>query len=333
MTTTDKATISPPPTEEPADLPLGTLGTDTQSLGERITLGFFIAVPFVALLAAVPLAWIGGYLSWLDVVLAVVMYGITGHGVTVGFHRHFTHRSFKAKQPVRIGMAIAGSMAIEGPVIRWVADHRRHHKYSDKEGDPHSPWRYGETIPALLKGMLFAHIGWLFDVEQTSQRKYAPDLIKDNGIRMVSRLFPLWVAVSLLAPPLIGGLATMSWHGAFTAFFWATLVRVGLLHHVTWSINSICHAIGERPFESRDKSGNVWWLAFLSMGESWHNLHHADPTCARHGVLKGQIDSSARVIWIFEKLGWAWDVRWPSTERVEAKKVDDYGGEKNLIAP
>lgn len=333
MTTTEKATISPPPTTEPADLPLGTLGTDTQSLGERITLGFFIAVPFVALLAAIPLAWMGGYLSWLDVVLAVVMYGISGHGVTVGFHRHFTHRSFKAKQPVRIGMAIAGSMAIEGPVIRWVADHRRHHKYSDKEGDPHSPWRYGETIPALLKGIVFAHIGWLFDVEQTNQRKYAPDLIKDNGIRMVSRLFPLWVAISLLAPPLIGGLATMSWHGAFTAFFWATLVRVGLLHHVTWSINSICHAIGERPFESRDKSGNVWWLAFLSMGESWHNLHHADPTCARHGVLKGQIDSSARIIWFFEKFGWAWDVRWPSAERVDSKRVDDYGGEENLIAP
>jgi stearoyl-CoA desaturase (delta-9 desaturase) len=218
-------------------------------------------------------------------------------------------------------------------VIRWVADHRKHHKFSDKEGDPHSPWRYGETLPALMKGLWHAHMGWLFDVEQTSQRQYAPDLLRDRDIVLVSRAFPQLAFASLAIPPLVGGLVTWSWQGAATAFFWASLVRVGLLHHVTWSINSICHAIGERPFASRDKSGNVWWLAFLSMGESWHNLHHADPTCARHGVLKGQIDSSARIIWALEKLGWAWDVRWPSPERVEAKRVDDYGGEKTLIAP
>jgi stearoyl-CoA desaturase (delta-9 desaturase) len=230
-------------------------------------------------------------------------------------------------------LAIAGSLAIEGPVIRWVADHRKHHKFSDKDGDPHSPWRYGETVPALMKGMFYAHMGWMFDIEQTDQRKYAPDLIKDPDLRKISKAFPALVGVSLLLPPVLGGLLSWSWQGALTAFFWGTLVRVGLLHHVTWSINSICHAIGERPFASRDKSGNVWWLAFLSMGESWHNLHHADPTCARHGVLKGQIDSSARIIWALERLGWAWDVRWPSPERVEAKRVDDYGGEKTLIAP
>lgn len=315
------------------DLPRGTLSGDTQSMKERITIGAFIALPFLALLAAVPVAWMGGYLSWLDVVLAVVMYVVALHGVTVGFHRYFTHRSFKANRGVKIALAIAGSMAIEGPVIRWVADHRRHHKFADKEGDPHSPWRYGETVPALMKGMFYAHMGWMFDVEQTDPRKFTPDLLKDKDIVRISRLFPLWTALSLLIPPIIGGLATWSWHGALTAFFWATLVRIGLIHHVTWSINSICHAIGERPFESRDKSGNVWWLALLSGGESWHNLHHADPTCARHGVLKGQIDSTARIIWAFEKLGWAWDIRWPSPERIQAKRVDDYGGESTLIAP
>lgn len=181
--------------------------------------------------------------------------------------------------------------------------------------------------------MLYAHMGWMFDVEQTDARKFAPDLVKDRDIRRISKLFPLWTALSLLLPPIIGGLVTWSWMGALTAFFWGTLVRVALLHHVTWSINSICHAIGERPFESRDKSGNVWWLALLSGGESWHNLHHADPTCARHGVLKHQIDSTARIIWTFEKLGWAWDVRWPSPERIESKRVADYGGESTLIAP
>lgn len=324
---------SPEATSSAADLSHGTLAGDTQSTGERVTLALFIGVPFLALLAAIPVAWMGGFLGWLDIVLAVVMYLIAGHGITVGFHRHFTHRAFKANRPLKIAMAIAGSMAIEGPVIRWVADHRRHHKFADKEGDPHSPWRYGNTIPALVKGMFYAHMGWMFDVEQTDQRRFAPDLLKDNDIRRVSKLFPLWVLISLLFPPLVAGLATWSWLGALTAFFWATLVRVGLLHHVTWSINSICHAIGERPFESRDKSGNVWWLAVLSMGESWHNLHHADPTSARHGVLPGQLDSSARIIKIFEKLGWAWDARWPSVERIEGKRVDDYGGEKTLIAP
>ncbi len=303
------------------DAERGTLGTDRQSVKERLALGLFIAVPFLALLAAAPVALVYGWLSWLDVGLAVLFYGIAGHGITVGFHRYFTHGSFKAKRALRVALAIAGSLAIEGPVVRWVADHRKHHKFSDKEGDPHSPWRYGETVPALMKGLFFAHMGWLFDVEQTSQQQYAPDLLRDKDIVRVSRAFPALVAVSLVLPAVLGGLLTWSWLGAATAFFWASLVRIGLLHHVTWSINSICHAIGERPFKSRDRSGNVWWLAVLSMGESWHNLHHADPTCARHGVLRGQVDSSARVIWAFERFGWVSSVRWPRTDRVDARRA------------
>jgi stearoyl-CoA desaturase (delta-9 desaturase) len=164
-------------------------------------------------------------------------------------------------------------------------------------------------------------MGWLFDPEQTPQRQYAPDLLKDKDIVRISRAFPALVAVSLLLPPLVGGLWSMSWQGALTAFFWGSLVRISLLHHVTWSINSICHAVGQRPFKSRDKSGNVWWLAIPSFGESWHNLHHADPTCARHGVLPGQLDTSARFIWLFEKLGWVSSVRWPVKERIESKRA------------
>jgi stearoyl-CoA desaturase (Delta-9 desaturase) len=288
--------------------------------GESVALALFIAVPFAALVTAVPVAW-GWGLGWSDVVIALVMYVVSGLGITVGFHRYFTHGSFKAKDPLKIALAVAGSLAIEGPVIRWVADHRRHHAFSDRDGDPHSPWRYGETIPALIKGLYHAHMGWLFDVEQTNQRRYTPDLLKDNGVRRVSQLFPLWVAVSLGLPPLVGGLVTWSWQGAVSAFFWASLVRISLLHHVTWSINSICHTIGDRPFRSRDRSGNVWWLAILSFGESWHNLHHADPTCARHGVLRGQLDSSARTIWLFEKLGWAYNVRWPDRARLDTRRV------------
>jgi stearoyl-CoA desaturase (delta-9 desaturase) len=288
--------------------------------GESVALAIFIAVPFVALVTAVPVAW-GWGLGWLDVTIALVMYVVSGLGITVGFHRYFTHGAFRANGPLKIALAIAGSLAIEGPVIRWVADHRRHHAFSDRDGDPHSPWRYGETVPALVKGLYHAHMGWLFDVEQTNQRRYTPDLLKDRGVSTVSRLFPLWVAVSLGLPPLLGGLISWSWQGAATAFFWGSLVRIGLLHHVTWSINSICHTIGERPFKSRDRSGNVWWLALLSFGESWHNLHHADPTCARHGVLRGQIDSSARTIWLFEKLGWATNVRWPDQERLASRRA------------
>ncbi|MGH8868277.1 MAG: acyl-CoA desaturase [Actinomycetes bacterium] len=316
-------TLAPPPvdtgnTDGTAD---GTLGSERKGTGEQVALFAFIAVPFLALVAAVPVAW-GGWLGWTDVVIAVVMYAISGHGITVGFHRYFTHGSFKANRPLRVAMAAAGSLAIQGPVIRWVADHRKHHAFSDREGDPHSPWRYGESVPALTKGLWHAHVGWLFDVEQTPQAKYAPDLLKDPDIVKVSRAFPWLVLVSLLAPAVAGGLLTMSWHGALTAFFWGSLVRVSLLHHVTWSINSICHAIGERPFKSRDKSGNVRWLAVLSMGESWHNLHHADPTCARHGVLRGQVDSTARVIRWCEWAGWATDVRWPKPERLAARRAE-----------
>jgi stearoyl-CoA desaturase (delta-9 desaturase) len=313
----DATLVAPPETPDPS---LATLGDDRQSRTEQVALAIFIIVPFLAVAAAVPVAW-GGWLGWHDVVLALVMYAVTGHGVTVGFHRYFTHKSFKPNRPLKIVLAVAGSMAIQGPVIRWVADHRKHHKFSDREGDPHSPWRYGETVPALMKGLFYAHMGWLFDQEQTPQRQYAPDLMKDPDIVKVSRTFPYWVAFSLLLPAVIGGLWTMSIAGALTAFFWASLVRISLLHHVTWSINSICHTVGERPFRSHDKSGNVWWLAIPSMGESWHNLHHSDPTCARHGVLRGQIDTSARIIWAFQKFGWIKDVRWPVPERLEKRRV------------
>ncbi|MGH3384869.1 MAG: acyl-CoA desaturase [Nocardioidaceae bacterium] len=302
------------------DLPYGTLGSDQQSRAEQIALGAFIAIPFLAVLVAIPVAW-GGWLGWSDVIIAVVMYFLTGHGVTVGFHRFFTHKSFKPNRTLKVALAVAGSMAIQGPVVRWVADHRRHHKFSDRDGDPHSPWRYGSSIRGLTKGLFHSHMMWLFDTEQTPQRKYAPDLLKDKDIVRVSRQFPMWVAISLITPIVVGGLVTWSWQGAVTAFFWGSLVRVSLLHHVTWSINSICHTIGDRPFVSRDKSANVWWLAIPSMGESWHNLHHADPTCARHGVLRGQLDSSARFIWLFEKFGWVSSVRWPVKERIESKKV------------
>jgi stearoyl-CoA desaturase (delta-9 desaturase) len=293
---------------------------DTKGWGEQLTLYVFVVVPFLALLAAVPVAW-GWGLGWVDVALFVLFYFVTGHGITVGYHRYFTHGSFRAPKQVRVLLAIIGSMAIQGPVLQWVADHRRHHAFSDRDGDPHSPWRFGSTIPALVKGLFHAHLGWLFDRDQTNRGRYAPDLLKDDAVRRTSGLFILWAGLSLALPAVLGGLLTWSWTGALSAFFWAGLVRVCVLHHVTWSINSICHTIGQRPFASRDKSANFWPLAILSMGESWHNSHHADPTAARHGVLRGQLDSSARVIRIAEKFGWVSDVKWPSAARIASKLV------------
>jgi stearoyl-CoA desaturase (Delta-9 desaturase) len=298
--------------------PLPDLEPEPSGPLSRILIATFVVVPLLAVAAAVPLAW-GWGLGWHDIVIGAVFYVVSGMGISMGFHRYFTHCSFKAAKPLRVALAIAGSLAIEGPVLTWVADHRRHHKYSDREGDPHSPWRFGTDVRALTKGLLYAHVGWLFDPNRTSQRKFCPDLLADRTIRRISKAFPVWVLISLLGPALIGGLWSMSWLGALTAFFWASLVRISLLHHVTWSINSVCHTFGNEDFDVRDKSRNVAWLALLSFGESWHNLHHADPTCARHGALKGQIDISARVIRWAERLGWAWDVRWPDEQRLTGK--------------
>jgi stearoyl-CoA desaturase (delta-9 desaturase) len=310
---------APPSTADPnAGLPANALGAEKGAL-EQITLYVFVIVPFLALAAIVPAVW-GWGLSLTDVSLFVGFYFLTLLGVTVGYHRHFTHGSFRAAKALRVALAAVGGMAIQGPVVQWVADHRRHHAFADREGDPHSPWRYGAGARNLAKGMFHAHMGWLFDRRQTNPDRYAPDLVRDTAVRRTSRLFVVWAFLSLALPAVIGGLVTGSLAGAWSAFFWAGLVRVALLHHVTWSINSVCHLVGNRPFTSRDRATNFWPLAILSGGESWHNLHHADPTCARHGVLRGQIDISARVIWAFERLGWARDVKWPDSVRLAAKR-------------
>ncbi len=312
--------VAPAPAPARASGAKASTSNERKGVAEQIALYAVVILPFAALIAAIPLAW-GKWLSWTDVIIALVFYVISGMGITVGYHRHFTHGSFKAKMPLRVFLGIAGSIAVQGPIIQWVADHRRHHAYSDRDGDPHSPWRYGTSVGALTKGLFHAHVGWLFEREQTNKERFAPDLIGNKTLKRTSDLFGLWVVISLGLPALIGGLVTWSWAGALSALFWAGFVRIGVLHHVTWSINSICHAVGERPFSSRDMSSNFWPLAILSFGESWHNLHHADPTAARHGVMRGQIDISARTIWIFEKLGWASSVKWPSKERIAAKLV------------
>jgi stearoyl-CoA desaturase (delta-9 desaturase) len=299
--------------------PGSTDAVDVKTVWQQIALALFIAIPFAALVLAVPVLW-GWGLGWHEVVIGTAMYVITGHGVTIGFHRFFTHRAFRAKRWVQVALAIAGSMAIQGPVVRWVADHRKHHRFSDHDGDPHSPWQYGRNVTALARGFWHSHLGWLFDM-QTSQQKFAADLCKDPVISGISRTFPLWVTVSMLIPPLLGGLWGRSWQSAFWAFFWASLVRVALLHHVTFSVNSICHITGRRQFRTEDESRNVWWLAVPSMGEAWHNFHHAAPSSARHGVGRGQLDTSAMIIRVMEHLRWVQKVRWPDAGFVAKRQV------------
>ena len=315
MTTVPAVSGTPPaqpamPRRQPEPLTLG-----ARPAGNEVMVKVFVVVPFLALLGALPFAW-GWGLTVVDGALAAAFYLVTLTGITVGYHRHFTHRSFKAARPVRITLAALGSMALQGPVISWVADHRRHHAFTDKEGDPHSPWLFGTTPAAVARGFCHAHFGWMLRPNRTNPARFAPDLLADPDIARINRQFPFWTAVSLVAPALLGGLLSWSWWGAATAFFWAGLVRIGVQHHVTWSVNSICHMVGDRPWTDKDRSTNFWPLAIVSLGESWHNLHHADPTCARHGVGRGQIDISARIIAILERLGWAYDIRWPTPQRL-----------------
>jgi stearoyl-CoA desaturase (delta-9 desaturase) len=310
-------TVIAPPADPTA--PYSTDSLDAKNLLQQVALASFIAIPFAALVLAIPVLW-GRGLGWPDVVIAIGMYVFTGHGITVGFHRFVTHKAFRAKRWIQVTMAIAGSMAIQGPIVRWVADHRKHHRFSDRTGDPHSPWLYGSTGTALIRGFWHSHIGWLFEA-QSSQQQFASDLCNDRVIRAISRLFPLWVALSLLIPPTVGALWGWSWHAAFWAFFWGSLVRVALLHHVTFSINSICHIVGPQPFNTSDKSRNVWWLAIPSFGEAWHNFHHAAPTSARHGVNRFELDTSALIIRAMERVHWVKSVRWPDAGLIAKRQV------------
>jgi stearoyl-CoA desaturase (delta-9 desaturase) len=239
----------------------------------------------------------------------------------VGFHRHLTHRAFKARPWVRATLAALGSAAIEGPVISWVADHRKHHAFTDVEGDPHSPHvDHGVGWRGALRGLLHAHVGWLFlHTQRGRKERYAPDLIADPAIRFVDRTFVLWVTLGLLAPFFLGWAIGGTLVTGLTGLLWGGLVRVFLLHHVTYSINSLCHFFGRRRFETGDESRNLLWLAPLSMGESWHNNHHAFPTSAHHGMRWWEVDPSALVIAGLERLGLVWDVVRVPRERQQRK--------------
>jgi stearoyl-CoA desaturase (delta-9 desaturase) len=287
---------------------------------DRIATGLVTALPLVALGVAAWQSW-QGLLRPADLIIFAVLYVLTGLGVTVGFHRLFTHRSFKAKPAVRGTLAILGSIAIEGPVISWVADHRKHHAFSDRPGDPHSPHvDHGGGLRGELRGFVHAHIGWLFVHDQRGARsRYAPDLLRDPVISFVDRTFVLWAVGGLVLPFVLGFAIGGSLAAGLTALLWGGLVRLFVLHHLTYSINSICHVFGRRRFATTDESRNVFWLALPTFGEAWHNNHHAFPTSAQHGLRRWEIDPSALVIRGLEATGLAWDVVRISPERQQAK--------------
>jgi len=289
---------------------------------ERLVRLAATTVPMAAVGLAAWLAW-GGSLHWQDLVVLAITYLLTGLGITVGYHRLFTHRSFKTSRPVRATFAVLGAMAVEGSVIEWVATHRKHHRFSDCPGDPHSP--HVELAPGwrgALRGLAHSHVGWMFRGKDIANpHRYAKDLLADRDLRIISRAFPLWAAAGLLLPFGLGVALTGSLVGGLTGLLWGGVVRVLLVHHATFSINSLCHFFGRRPFATRDESRNLAWLAAVTMGESWHNNHHAFPTSARHGLTWWQLDPGAWVISALEHTRLAWDVVRISHQHQEAKRL------------
>jgi stearoyl-CoA desaturase (delta-9 desaturase) len=240
------------------------------------------------------------------------MYFVTAIGITVGFHRLFVHRSFETHNWIKFILVVLGSMAVQGPMLKWVAMHRRHHQYSDSVDDPHSPNYEGRELRSLLWGFWHAHIGWFFEADPTDLPRYIKDLSSSNALRVVSALFPVWIAVGLVVPAIVGGVVAWSWAGVWTGLLLGGLVRVFLVHHVTWSVNSACHLWGSQPFRSDDQSRNNLVFGVLALGEGWHNTHHAFPTSARHGLRWWQIDVSFWVIRTLALLGLAWNLRQPT---------------------
>jgi stearoyl-CoA desaturase (delta-9 desaturase) len=281
-----------------------------------------IALPIAALALAGWLTW-GGGLHWQDLVVLAITYVVTGMGITVGFHRLFTHRSFQTGRALRIAFAVTGSMAVEGPLIEWVSTHRKHHRFSDREGDPHSP--HADRAPGwfgALHALGHAHVGWIFRGQDLANPdRYAKDLLADSDLQLITRAFPLLVLAGLALPFGLGVALTGSLLGGLTGLLWGGAVRIFLLHHATFSINSLCHFFGRRSFDTGDESRNLAWLAPLTFGEAWHNNHHAFPTSARHGLGRLQADPGAWLIGGLEHAGLAWGVVRVRPEHQSAKRL------------
>lgn len=293
------------------------------SLTHQLIMGSAVVVPFVGTIAAIVLAWQYGMMNWLYLSMFLGGWIITGLGITIGFHRLAAHRSFDTHPWIRAMWLTFGSLAVEGSPIVWCAVHRRHHELSDKPGDPHSPHLHGEGLINFLKGFWFAHTGWLFTGYWTHQdlKSYVPDLANVPWLVRLDKMYYLWVAATLAIPMAIGGLVMGTWTGALLGLLWGGLVRVFWTHHITWSINSVCHIWGSRDYDSHDESTNNFLCGLLGFGEGWHNNHHAFPASARHGLKWWQFDSSWLIIRTLQAFGMAWNVKLPTERQMELKKL------------
>lgn len=279
-----------------------------------------VILPFLAFIAAIILFW-GSIVHPADLLVCGIMYVVTGLGVTMGFHRLFTHRSFKCVRPVAASLGIAGCMAAQGPILFWTACHRRHHQFSDDHGDPHSPHHgFGSGFISTLRGWWHAHTAWMLTHEPEDYRRLTGDLIRDRLVMTINRYYLVWVALGLIIPGVLGWLLTQTVTGFFTGMLWGGLVRMFLVHHTTWSVNSVCHIFGSSPFPTGDQSRNNAACALVTFGEGWHNNHHAFPSSARHGLLRGQLDMVYIAIRLLKFCRLAWDVRVPTHREIEEQR-------------
>lgn len=279
-----------------------------------------VTLPPLGVMGAMYMMW-GGWFEWSSLIALVVMYVATGLGVTIGYHRLFAHKAFVTTTPIGVFLMILGGMSAQGPLVWWVGTHRRHHRFSDQEEDPHSPHAtHAHGVIGWTKGFLHAHVGWLFTRTRESNHRYVPDLLGNPTIMRVNGLFPVWVAAGLILPGIVCGLITMTWTGAALGVLWGGLIRMFLLHHATWSINSVCHVWGWRDYRSDDHSRNNPVMGLLSFGEGWHNNHHAFPSSARHGLKWWQVDISWMVIRSLQACGLATSVRLPSARSLDARR-------------
>jgi len=309
-----------PAPEPAAGLPLTEEDPPRLSLRLRVANLAGVIVPFLGLFGVAGFLWGRGF-SWVDLGLLLSLYVLTALGVTVGLHRLFTHRAFETNRVVQFVLGVLGSMAVQGPLFKWVATHRRHHQFSDREHDPHSPHQHGQSVLGLLRGAWHAHVGWLFQPDPPDLGRYVKDLAQSRMLRVVNALFPVWVLVGLLIPAVLGGLITRTWLGVASGLVWGGLARIFVVHHVTWSINSVCHLWGRRPYKSNDQSRDNVVFGFLGMGEGWHHTHHVFPTSARHGLRWWQVDISYYVIKTLAFMRLAWNVRVPTKEAQAAQRA------------
>jgi stearoyl-CoA desaturase (delta-9 desaturase) len=291
----------------------------SQGIGTRRLQGVAMMVAPFLLFALVIWALWGRGAGFLELALFAGMYAVTTLGITVGYHRYFTHRGFRTSTAGRVVLAILGSMAIQGSLSHWTAVHRKHHAHTEQTGDPHSPYVHGSGIFHNFRGLWHSHLGWMFVQERFDEAAFAQDILRDRLISRIQRLYVLWVYLGFAIPAVLGGILTASWAGALQGLLWGGLIRLLLLYHSTWSINSICHVFGSRPFRTGDRSTNNVWLSLLTFGESWHNNHHAFPSSARHGLSWWQVDLSGLFIRTLQRLGLVWDVKVPAARQLAAK--------------